>query len=144
MKTHSSADEIDRRNSDRYQWFRFESRVRVRRGFFKKEWINVVPFDFSRFGMGIQTDEQFEVGDEVTLGIELARDSGRIQLSGMQAVVRYKAKHHSRFNYGIEFVLRNGADKHAVDDSLFKIEVALRKFESELRKSQDRVVISCE
>lgn len=138
----NSNNEMDRRRADRYQWLRFESHVKVRRSLFKKEWIGVVPFDFSRYGMGIQTDEQFEVGQEVCLSLELARNVGEIRVPELSGLVRYKEKHHSRFNYGVEFVFRSSAEKNVIEESLIQIEAALRKFESERCRDQAEVANS--
>lgn len=138
----TSSDDMDRRRADRYQWLRFESQVRVRRSLFKKEWISVVPFDFSRYGMGIQTDEQFEIGQDVCLSLELVNDSGEIGVPELMGLVRYKEKHHSRFNYGVEFVFKSSAEKYAAEESLIRIEVALRKFENERCREQAEVEVS--
>lgn len=130
MQINTQAED-ERRRVDRYRWLRFESLVQVKRSLFKKEWVDVVPFDFSHYGMGVQTDEQFDRGQEVCLSLELIRESGVIKIPQISGVVRYKEKHHSRFNYGVEFVFKSGAEKFAAEDSLIKIETALRKFEAE-------------
>ncbi len=130
--TTTELQELERRRRERVRWLRFESQVRVRRSLLRKEWVKVVPFDFSRFGMGIQTDEQFEVGKKVCLSLELAREcAAMVCVPELQGLVRYKEKHHSRFNYGIEFVYPGSLDRLATEDLLIKIEAALRKFEGE-------------
>jgi len=120
----------ERRRCDRYRWLRFESRVFVKRSLFKKEWISVVPYDFSHYGMGVQTDEAYELGDSVCLSLELAQESGEISVPKLMGVVRYKEKHHSRFNYGVEFTFESKAERLALDDDLIRIEQALRHFEA--------------
>lgn len=120
----------ERRRCDRYRWLRFESRVCVRRSLFNKEWISVVPYDFSHYGMGVQTDEAYELGDPVCLSLELTQESGVILVPRLTGVVRYKEKHHSRFNYGVEFTFQSRAEKVALDDDLIRIEQALRLFEA--------------
>lgn len=125
----------ERRRSDRYVWIRFESKVQVRRSLLKKEWIPVEPFDFSRFGMGIQTDEAYELGDEVALTLSLAKENAELDVPLIKGVVRYKEKHHSRFNYGVEFVFASKVEKYALDEDLIWIENALRKYDA-VRQSQ--------
>lgn len=120
----------ERRNSNRLPWVRFESRVCVRRSLFKKEWIPVVPFDFSRYGMGIQTDEEYGVEEEMLLSLELEKDGATRFIPHIRGVVRYKEKHHSRFNYGVEFVFGSKADKQAADEDLLWIEKALQSYEA--------------
>lgn len=82
---------------------RFKSEVKVRRTLFHSEWVEVYPFDFSRYGSGIQTDEQFEVGETIVLTLSLEMEAGSIYLDSVPAIIRHKIKHHSRFNYGVEF-----------------------------------------
>src|SRR5690606_30999985 len=101
-----------------------------------KEWVNVVPFDFSRFGMGIQTDEQFAVGETVCLTLALCRESAGVTIPELQGLVRYKEKHHSRFNYGVEFTFRAVIERYAVEEQLIRIEAALREFEGERCREQ--------
>ncbi len=120
----------ERRRNERYAWLRFESKVMVRRSLFKKEWIPVVPFDFSHYGMGVQTDEIFEVGDGVELDLELAKENSVIQVPRLKGIMRYKEKHHSRFNYGVEFTFASRQQKLLIEEDLIRIEQALRHFES--------------
>jgi len=93
----------ERRKNPRLPWIKFESKVKVRRGLFSSEWVEIVPFDYSKYGMGIQTDEVFELKDIIHLSISLEMEVGLVELDVVPGVVRYREKHHSRFNYGIEF-----------------------------------------
>ena len=130
----------NRRRQERFSWLRFESRVQVRRSFFKKEWIPVVPFDYSHFGMGIQTDEVFDIGEDVELSLELNKENSHILIPRLKGVMRYKEKHHSRFNYGVEFVFESRQEKLSMDEDLIRIEQALRHFESSrMSRSNDLV-----
>ncbi len=120
----------ERRRAERCSWLRFESKVFVKRSLFKKEWIPVVPFDFSHYGMGIQTDEIYHIGDEVVLSLQLSRENSEITIPTIKGILRYKEKHHSRFNYGVEFVFASKVEKTALDEDLMKIEQLLRHFEN--------------
>jgi len=120
----------ERRRSERQNWLRLESKVNIKRSLFKKEWISVVPFDFSRYGMGIQTDEIYYLGDEVLLSIALVKDDSVIEISTIKGCVRYKEKHHSRFNYGVEFCFATKSEKLLLDDDLIQIEHTLRQHEA--------------
>ncbi len=119
-----------RRRADRYSWLTFEAKVHVKRSFFVKEWIPVVPFDFSRFGLGIQTDESFEIGEEVQLTLELENEDLDVSIPVVKGIVRYKSKIHSRFDYGVEFIFASKLSRHEMDDDLIRIERALQYFES--------------
>ncbi|MFT6907102.1 MAG: Tfp pilus assembly protein PilZ [Oleiphilaceae bacterium] len=120
----------ERRRLHRHNWLKLESRVFIRRSLLKKEWISVVPFDFSRYGMGIQTDEVYELDDEVSLSLKLLKDSLEVTIPLLHGYVRYKEKHHSRFNYGVEFCFSSKTEKLILDEDLMKIEQTLRQFES--------------
>jgi len=119
-----------RRRSERYSWLSFEAKVFIKRSFFVKEWIPVVPFDFSRFGLGVQTDEQFEVGEEVQLTFHLEKEDLSVSVEAIKGIVRYKTKVHSRFDYGVEFVFPSKAHRQIADDDLIRIERALKYFET--------------
>ena len=119
-----------RRRSERYSWLSFEAKVFIKRSFFVKEWIPVVPFDFSRFGLGIQTDEIYEVGEEVQLSFQLEKEDLEVSVPMIRGIVRYKKKVHSRFDYGVEFVFSSKLERHEMDDDLIRIERALQYFES--------------
>jgi len=119
----------ERRKVDRQSWLKLESKVFIKRTLFKKEWVSVVPFDFSRYGMGIQTDEQYQLNDEVSLSIKLLMENEEIAVDLIRGVVRYKEKHHSRFNYGVEFCFETSNEKQNLDENLCSIEDSLREFE---------------
>jgi Tfp pilus assembly protein PilZ len=110
--------------------------VYIKRSLFKKEWIPVVPFDYSRYGIGLQTDEAYELGDEVVLSLKLLKEDFVLDLPMLKGVVRYKEKHHSRFNYGVEFSFSSKQEKLQVNDDLVAIETILRRFESDKQPSR--------
>lgn len=128
----------ERRRIDRQSWLKLESKVFIKRSLFKREWISVVPFDFSRYGMGIQTDEQYQLNDEVSLSIKLLMENEEIAIDLIYGVVRYKEKHHSRFNYGVEFCFETSNEKQVLEQNLCLIEESLREFEeSQNTKASD-------
>jgi hypothetical protein len=120
----------ERRRSDRQSWLRLDSRVCIKRSIFKKEWVPVVPFDFSHYGMGIQTDEVYNLDDDVCLSLELEQEGQHVTIPILKGVVRYKEKHHSRFNYGVEFTFVSKTEKLSADEDLMLIERALLQFEA--------------
>ena len=120
----------ERRRTGRHNWLRLDSKVCVKRSLFKKEWIPVVPFDYSHYGMGIQTDEAYELGEDVCLSLVLSKVGEIVSIPALKGVVRYKEKHHSRFNYGIEFTFTSKAEKCSLDEDLLSIENALLQFEA--------------
>ena len=129
----------ERRRLHRQNWLKLESRVFIRRGFLKKEWIPVVPFDFSRYGMGIQTDEVYELDDEVSVSLKLIKGSLELTIPLLKGYVRYKEKHHSRFNYGVEFCFSSKSEKLTLDEDLMKIEQTLRQFETFTNQSASAI-----
>jgi Tfp pilus assembly protein PilZ len=120
----------ERRRSERHSWLRLDSKVCIKRSIFKKEWVPVVPFDFSHYGMGIQTDEVYHLGDDVCLSLLLEQVEQHVIIPILKGVVRYKEKHHSRFNYGVEFTFASKAEKLSLEGNLMLIERALLEFEA--------------
>ena len=125
----------ERRRAERHNWLRLESSVYIKRSLFKKEWIPVVPFDFSRYGMGVQTDEVYDIGDEVVLSLKLVKQDVERELPMLKGIVRYKEKHHSRFNYGVEFCFASKVERLKVNEDLVSIEHELKRFELERTSS---------
>ncbi|MFD2230466.1 PilZ domain-containing protein [Alkalimarinus sediminis] len=120
----------ERRQKPRLPWIKFNSKVKVRRGIFSSEWIDIVPFDFSKYGMGIQTDEVFELKETVNLSISLEMEVGSVEIESISGIVRYREKHHSRFNYGIEFdYASKSVSKGGIKSDLEHIEQVLTKHE---------------
>ena len=120
----------ERRQKPRLPWIKFNSKVKVRRSIFSSEWIDIVPFDYSKYGMGIQTDEIFDLDDTVSLSISLEMEVGAVEINLVSGVVRYREKHHSRFNYGIEFDYSSKAlSKGNTKGELEHIEQVLTKHE---------------
>ena len=119
-----------RRRSGRLDWLNFEAKVHMKRSFFVKEWIKVYPFDYSRYGVGIQTDEAFEIGEQVILGIKLEKEGMNIEISQLRGLVRYKKKVHSRFDYGVEFCFESRLKELSMTEDLIKIETALQNYEN--------------
>ena len=130
----------ERRRAERQNWLRLESKVHIKRSLFKKEWIPVVPFDFSQYGMGIQTDEVYHLNDEVALSLSLIEEDRDISIALIKGYVRYKEKHHSRFNYGVEFYFASNALKLSMENELLLIEQTLRQYESQLESGCSDVV----
>jgi len=63
--------------------------------------------------------------------ITLARTSRATRhIPILKGVVRYKEKHHSRFNYGVEFTFASKAEKLSLEENLMLIERALLEFEA--------------
>ncbi|MFT7185492.1 MAG: Tfp pilus assembly protein PilZ [Pseudohongiellaceae bacterium] len=120
----------ERRRSERHNWLRLDSKVCIKRTIFKKEWVPVVAFDYSHYGMGIQTDEVYHLGDGVCLSLDLVQERKQTTIPILKGIVRYKEKHHSRFNYGVEFIFASKAEKLSIDENLIIIEQALLKFEA--------------
>lgn len=118
----------ERRRKPRVPWIRFKSEVKIRRTLFYSEWVEVYPFDFNRYGTGVQTDEQFEVGETIVLSLSLEMEAGSIYVDTVPAIVRRKQKHHSRFNYGVEFDYSSRVlGKSSVISDLEHIESVLKK-----------------
>lgn len=129
----------ERRQKPRLPWLKFNSKVKVRRGLFTSEWIDIVPFDFSKYGMGIQTDEVFEISDNVQLSISLEMEVGAVEIEWVTGVVRYREKHHSRFNYGIEFDYKTKSiGKGTIQSDLEHVEQILTKHE-QMKKRLDEM-----
>ncbi len=118
----------EKRRVARIPWLRFIAEVKVRRSFFRSEWIEIYIHDFTRLGMGIQTDEVFNQGETIYLNLALEMEAGVTRLESVPAVVMHKEKHHSRFNYGLSFELTTkGIHKQPLKEELERIETVLIK-----------------
>jgi len=126
----------DKGKQARIPWLKFSAEVKVRRSFFNSEWIGVFPSDFTRLGMGMQTDEVFEKDEQVLLNLSLDMEAGSTKLAAVPAIVKSKIKHHSRFNYELEFdYSARSFIRNKLEDELIRIEDILDKH----AKLQDRM-----
>ena len=129
----------ERRRSERHDWLRLDSKVCIKRSIFKKEWVPIVPFDYSHYGLGVQTDEVYHLGDEVCLSLELTQEDQSVIIPVLKGIVRYKEKHHSRFNYGVEFTFASKSEKLNLDERLMMIERTLLQFEASRIPERNKV-----
>jgi hypothetical protein len=78
-------------------------RVKVRRGFLKKEWVDVKSYLLDKTHYLIKTDEQFTLGEKINLSLRLELNPTDLVIDSINATVLKKRKDCSCFYYNIEF-----------------------------------------
>lgn len=78
-------------------------RVKIRRGFLKKEWVDVKSYLLDKSHCLIKTDEQFTLGEKINLSLRLELDPTNLVIDSINATVLKKRKDCSCFYYNLEF-----------------------------------------
>lgn len=89
---------------------------------------SVKPVDFNSYGMAIQTNLDFEVGDKISLNISL----GRNRVSNIIGTVRNMLKQENNNRYGLQFDF--SANEHMCSEG---VEEILASIERDLKKKQN-------
>lgn len=103
MADQSHSSPADRRRFRRYPAAELKAFLRVKKGLFGEQWIQVEPLDFSLRGLAIDAALELVVEENVTLALELVMDMGTIRVEKLAGIVRYSAPRGSQCRYGIEF-----------------------------------------
>ena len=77
--------------------------VKVRRGFFKKEWVDIQSYLLSNTHCIIKTDELFPINEKITLSLILSLDPSDLIIDSITANVLNQKKECSCFFYHLEF-----------------------------------------
>lgn len=118
----------DRRRRARLSWMSMEARVKVKKGLFSSEWLDVQVVDYSTLGIGFETKTQFDAGDPIILTLRLASEVGDLGVDQIKGVVRHRKPTETlNWAYGVEFEL-DSARKQTLD--------ALERIESVLERMQ--------
>jgi hypothetical protein len=89
---------------------------------------SVKPVDFNSNGIAIQTNLDFEIGDEISLNISL----GRNRVSNIIGTVRNMLKQENNTRYGLKFDF--AANEHMRSE---EVEEILANIERDLKKKQN-------
>ncbi|WP_162628807.1 MULTISPECIES: PilZ domain-containing protein [Marinobacter] len=115
----------ERRRRERLPFIRMGARIRVRRHLFTNRWLDVAVRDFSRMGMAIIAEQEFEEGDIIQFSLRLDTEVGDITVKQALGVVRNARVDDEGTIYGIEFA---GDQRPSVTESLSRIESVLSRF----------------
>jgi hypothetical protein len=121
----------DRRNRRRIPAAELKANLRIKKGLFGEEWLEVKPHDYHKLGVAIETKLQLRLEDEVVVGLELRMDMGTIQLEKLAGIVRYVRPIGHTYRYGIEFDFEGPRYMRATD-----ISTQLERIENLLERSQ--------
>jgi hypothetical protein len=79
------------------------TRIKVKRGFFTRDWVDVKTFEFADTHCVIKTDEIYEINAPITLSFSLRLEMDDIVIDEFVGKVRKKKKDCSCFHYYIDF-----------------------------------------
>ncbi len=135
----STAPSQERRRSRRYPAAKLTARLRVKKGLFG-DWVDVTPRDYNGLGIAIDTEEELNADQTVTLQIVLLVDMGEIMVDKVEGIVRNAQRQTHGTRYGIEFDFE--ASRHMRTDEtreqLAKIEEILVRSETLAQRLADK------
>lgn len=117
----------ERRRRERLPFIQMDARVKVRKGLFSNNWLEVQVMDFSKLGMAIVSDQEFKEGDKLQFSLRLNTEVGDITVEQAEALVRNSRVADNGTIYGLEFA---DSQKASVGDSIGRIESVLTRFKA--------------
>lgn len=117
----------ERRRRERMPFIQMDARVKVRKGLFSKNWLEVQVSDFTGLGMAIVSNHEFKEGDKLQFSLRLNTEVGDITVEQAEAVVRNSRVADNGTIYGLEFA---DGQKSSVNESLGRIESVLTRFKA--------------
>jgi hypothetical protein len=81
-----------------------DTRIKVKRGFFSRDWVDVKTFEFSDTHCVIKTDEVYELNTPITLSFHLKIEMDDIVIDEFVGRVKKKKKDCSCFHYFVDLL----------------------------------------
>ncbi len=102
------------------------TRIKVKRGFFSSDWVDVKIYEFTPQHCIIKTDEIYNVGASMIMSMRFKLDMNEIVIEELTGTVLKKRKDCSCFHYFVEFAGMN--DKTTLEANKIKqIDSIIRK-----------------
>ena len=102
-------------------------RVKVRRGFMKKEWVDVKCYLLDKTHCLIKTDEVFPLNDKIVLSLRLELEPINLVIDSINATVLKKDKECSCFYYNLEFDVNSLKGPPATESPLVRLERLIKR-----------------
>ncbi len=103
------------------------ARIKVKRGFFTKDWVDVKVYEFCPSSCIIKTDEVYLVGSPITLSFKLPLELNEIVIEELVGKVTSKRKDCSCFHYCVEINISKMRKDSLVSDKIKQIDSIIRK-----------------
>ncbi|MCP5209208.1 MAG: hypothetical protein H7A01_18615 [Hahellaceae bacterium] len=103
------------------------TRIKVKRGFFARDWVDVKTFEFADSHCVIKTDEIYEINSPITLSFHLKLDLDDIVIDEFVGKVKKKKKDCSCFHYYIDFKEGKGQDSEISLSKIRQIGSVIKK-----------------
>lgn len=130
-------DGSERRKRKRLPWLNLEAKLKVKKSLFSSAWLEVRPFDYNKFGMGIMTIHDLELGDKINISLRLDLEVGEIVIEDLIGVIRYKSPKMGLNSFGLEFDSDSKIfKKQETQEHLERIEQILAKHAELVEKLQ--------
>ncbi|RMF19568.1 MAG: PilZ domain-containing protein [Gammaproteobacteria bacterium] len=93
----------ERRRARRYPFVEMRSQVILRTGLFGKTQVPVIPVDLSAGGLAFDSPVELEVGERITLDLEVNMDMGQFRLEKLVGHVVHRTRKGSVWHCGLAF-----------------------------------------
>jgi hypothetical protein len=102
-------------------------RVKIRRGFLKKEWVDVKSYLLDKTHCLIKTDEIFPLNEKIVLSLRLKLEPIDLVIDSINATVLKKKKECSCFFYNLEFDENSLKAPPATESPLVRLETLIKR-----------------
>lgn len=114
------------------------TRIKVKRGFFSRDWVDVKTFEFSESHCVIKTDEIYELNSSITLSFHMQIEMTDIVVEEFTGKVKKKKKDCSCFHYYIDLSDGKSPDGQLALDKVRQIATLIKK-KKQLKAKIDNV-----
>ncbi len=134
-----SKSQSERRRYRRHPALELKAEVKIKKGLFGQR-IEVEACDYSKRGMAIETEYEFEPQQIITLNIILKMIMGDIRVDKVEGIVKNIISSHPKPRYGIEFDYNANRHMKAIEtkSQLGRIEGILERSEKLRLKTEDQ------
>mgnify|MGYP000069981625 CR=1 FL=1 len=102
-------------------------RVKIRRGFLKKEWVDVKSYSLNTTHCLIKTDEIFPLNEKIVLSLRLELEPIDLVIDSIHATVLKKKKECSCFYYNLAFDENSLKAPPATESPLVRLESLIKR-----------------
>lgn len=143
VQTEHHTHKNERRRFRRHPSVKLIASAKSKKGLFNP-WVEVLPRDYSKRGMAIETQEAFEINQPITLSITLEMELGEIHVTKVEGVIKNKIPSSPIPRYGVEFDYSANRHMKSVEtqSQLGRIEGILERSENLRLRIEDHVSVN--
>ncbi len=114
-----------------------KTRIKVKRGIFARDWVDVKTYEFDTNHCIIKTDEIYEINSNITLSFHMPLAIDDIVIEDYVGKIRKKKKDCSCFHYFIDFTEGKSSEGQIAENKIKQIANLIKKKKTIEAKKQN-------